>query len=170
MPFIPELSGGLCFPQTYCVSLQKGAAVQFTDDVIYGGKTTMFQIVVLLNSLEELGSAIHDLKGLSKGSELLAPHEATFFVPLASCKPGDLGDFGGFHRPVYRTATGDEFARSTLCESRPIPGGYDETLMWKSIGGKRYVVLRSDRFVFADCNTETELAKAAACLARLFES
>lgn len=91
-------------------------------------------------------------------------------MPLASCKPGDLGDFGGFHRPVYRTATGDEFARSTLCESRPIPRGYDETLMWKSIGGKRYVVLRPDRFVFAVCNTETELVKAAACLAQLFES
>jgi hypothetical protein len=48
--------------------------------------------------------------------------------------------------------------------------GYDETLMWKSIGGTRYVVLRPDRFVFAVCNTETELAKAAACLAQLFES
>ena len=165
---MPELSGGLCFPQTYCVALQKGATVQFTDDVIFGDKNSMFQIVVLLNSLNELETAILGLKGLNKDSKLLPPHNATFFVPRTSYKPGDFHD--GLHQPVYRTATGDEFARSMLCNSRPIPRGYDETLMWKSVDGKRYVVLRPDRFVFAVCNTEAELAKVTARMVQLFES
>lgn len=163
---MPEMSGGVCFPQTYCMALQKDAAVQFTDDVIYEGKISMFQIVVLLNNVEELDSAMHDLKALGEGNELLSPRDATFFVPRTSCKPGI--DYAS-HRSVYRTATGDEFACSILCDSRPIPRGYDETLMWKSVNRKRYVVLRPDRFVFAVCNTKAELGKAATRLDQLFK-
>ncbi|KAJ5125209.1 monooxygenase [Penicillium atrosanguineum] len=166
MPFMPELSGGSCFPQTYCMALHKDAAVQFTDDVIFEGKTSLFQIVVLLNNVEELASAVHDLKALNEGNELLSLRDATFFVPRTSCKPDT--DYGS-RQSVCRTATGDEFASSILCDSRPIPRGYDEMLMWKSVNGKRYVVLRPDRFVFAACNTEAELGKAATRLAQLFD-
>jgi hypothetical protein len=94
----------------------------------------MFQIVVLLNDVEELASALHELKILDQGNELLSPRDATVFVPRTSCKPDT--DYRPY-RSFYRTATDDEFASSRLCDSRPIPRGYDEMLMWKSGNGKR---------------------------------
>ena len=144
--------------------------MQFTDDIIFGGKTAIFQIVVLLKSLEESNAAWQDLKRLGKGSNLLSPRESSFFIPRTSYKPGNSDDFIKSPRPVYRTATGDEFAQSTLCESRPTPRGYDEMLIWKSVAWKRYVIVRPDRFVFAVCNTTDELERAAARLKELFES
>ncbi|KAJ5174260.1 monooxygenase [Penicillium canariense] len=53
-----------------------------------------------------------------------------------------------------------------LCDSRPHPRGYDETLLWKSVGAKRYVILRFDRFVFVACEDKTELEKAVATSTR----
>lgn len=43
--------------------------------------------------------------------------------------------------PLFRSATGDEFAQSAaLCESRPLPRGYQEMLMRQSVKGKRFVL------------------------------
>lgn len=162
LPFIPELGGGLFFPQTYCIGVQPGSTVQFTDDVIFGQKNACaFQIVVLLNDFQELDSAISDLAGLVP-DELIAT-EATFFVPRTQCQ-GEITH----PSPLFRTATGLEFARSPLCLSRPEPYGYDERLMWKAAGGARYVILRFDRFVFAFCKTKAELDKSVAEVKRLF--
>jgi hypothetical protein len=164
---MPEFSGGLCFPQTYCISLQKNAEVQFTDDVIFAEKRTPFQLVVLLDHPNERHTAVQDVQSI-KARSLLCPLEATFFVPRASC--ASLGDQAGTcEYPLFRSATGDEFARSALCESRPLPRGYQEMLMWQSVKGKRYVLLRFDRFVFAACRDGNELAKAVAHLHQLFE-
>lgn len=168
MPFIPEMSGGLCFPQTYCISLHNNAEAQFTDDVIFAEKRTPFQLVVLLNHPKERDIAVQDL-GSIKASPLLSPEEATFFVPRSNC--ANLVDRAGTcEYPLFRSATGDEFGRSALCESRPLPRGYNEMLMWQSVRGKRYVVLRLDRFVFAACKDRVELAKAVAQLNQSFES
>lgn len=165
---MPEHSGGLCFPQTYCISLQPNAEVHFTDDVIFAEKGTPFQIVVLLNHPDERDIAVQEL-GDIKGSALLSPSEATFFVPRSSCASN--GDRAGTCQyPLFRSATGDEFARSALCDSRPVPRGYNEMLMWESVEHRRYVVLRLDRFVFAACKDGAELAKAVAQLNELFES
>jgi hypothetical protein len=166
---MPEYSGGLCFPQTYCISLQPNAEVQFTDDVIFAEKRTPFQIVVLLNRPDERDIAVQEL-GNIKASALFSPGEATFFVPRSSCA-SDTGDGAGTcDYPLFRSATGDEFARSALCESRPVPHGYNESLLWESVQRKRYVVLRLDRFVFAACKDGAELAKAVTHLNELFES
>jgi hypothetical protein len=166
MPFMPEFSGGLCFPQTYCISLQTNAGVQFTDDVIFAEKRTPFQIVVLLDHPNERDIAVQDLANI-KPSPLLSPSsEATIFVPRTSC----TDQAGTCEYPLFRSATGDEFARSALCKSRPQPRGYHEMLMWQSVGGRRYVVLRFDRFVFAACKDGVELAKAVSHLNELFES
>ena len=168
MPFIPEMCGGLCFPQTYCISMHNNAEAQFTDDVIFAEKRTPFQLVVLLNHPKERDIAVQDL-GNIKTSPLLSPREATFFVPRSSCV--NLVDGAGTcEYPLFRSATGDEFGRSALCDSRPLPRGYNEMLMWQSVRGKRYVVLRLDRFVFAACKDVVELAKAVAQLNQLFES
>lgn len=162
LPFIPELGGGLFFPQTYCIGVQPGSPVQFTDDVIFAGKKNVFQIVVLLDNLQELDSAISDIDGII-ADELIAD-AATFFVPRTQCQ----GQITHPKRPLFRTATGLEFARSPLCLSRPEPYGYDERLMWKTARGARYVILRFDRFVFAFCKTKAELDKSVAEIKRLF--
>ncbi|KAJ5365229.1 monooxygenase [Penicillium concentricum] len=166
MPFMPEFDGGLCFPQTYCIALDPDANVQFTDDVIFRSGN-VFQLVVLLNGLHELDAALEDLDEIFQMG-LLSADDATFFVPrisntnYAAHKQADR-----WHR-VFRTATGEEFAQSSLCADRPVPRGYDEDLMWKSVGAKRYVIVRMDRFVFAACNTKADLAKVTSSLARIF--
>ncbi|KAJ5593870.1 monooxygenase [Penicillium hispanicum] len=165
MPFLPELGGGLCFPQTYCIAVSQKGEVQFTDDAIFANKAKMFQLVVLLNDLGEVETARDDLKDIHPSS-LLSPDEATFFIPRTRCQGDDTVHPG---RSVFRTATGDEFARSRLCTGRPIPQGYNETLMWQSVGGKRYVILRLDRFVFAACR-KAELKQAATQLTEWFET
>ena len=65
MPFLPEMNGGLCFPQTCCTRMSGAGSVQFTDDVIFAeGKKGIFQIVVLLNRLQGLKSATMELKAM----------------------------------------------------------------------------------------------------------
>lgn len=166
MPFMPELNGGFCFPQTYGVSLQPHAEVQFTDDVIFADGKQMFQLIILLDDIGEAKSASDDLGKIRNASDRLLLDEATFFVPRTSCSTLTLPDALGYR--VFRSATGEEFAQSPLCISRPLPRGYDERLMWRSVGGKRYVLLRFDRFVFAACKTRAELQRATERLADTF--
>jgi hypothetical protein len=169
MPFLPELGGGVSFPQTYCISVRDGSEVQFTDDVIFFGKKGIFQIVVLLNTLDEVESAIQDMEEIKANDYLISPTEATFFVPRVACESAPAGRLDAVvARPLFRTASSDEFAHSTLCNSRPEPRGYSESLIWDTIGGRRYVVLRLDRFVFATCNSKTELERVLRQLSNLF--
>ncbi|KAJ5679876.1 monooxygenase [Penicillium macrosclerotiorum] len=163
MPFMPDLSGGVCFPQTYCTALTRDAPVQFTDDVIFDGKAHPFQLVVLLNHLGELDAALCDVRKLGPATSLLSADEVTFFVPRSSSMSQTSQDPGQSDvsvARVFRSATGDEFARSVLCDSRPLPRGYDESLLWRAASGKRYVILRLDRFVFAVCDSKNELERA----------
>ncbi|KAJ5707410.1 monooxygenase [Penicillium malachiteum] len=166
LPFMADLGGGLYFPQIYCVGLEPGSSVQFTDDVIFGGKKKMFQIVVLLDNVQEFDSAIEDIKVISPGNGFLSQEEATFFVPRNRYIAKGTGE--NYGRPLFRSATADEFAKSPLCTSRAEPYGYDEMLMWQSAKGNRYAILRLDRFVFAFCNTRAELERAAARITEIF--
>ncbi|KAJ5814582.1 monooxygenase [Penicillium riverlandense] len=168
MPFMSELNGGLCFPQTYCVSLQPHAEVQFTDDVIFEDGKQMFQLIILLDDIGEAESALDDLRKTRNASERLLLDEATFFVPRTACSTSTLPD--ALEHRVFRSATGEEFAQSPLCISRPLPRGYDERLMWRSVSGNRYVLLRFDRFVFAACKTRVELQRATERLADAFRA
>ncbi|KAJ5297576.1 monooxygenase [Penicillium antarcticum] len=165
MPFMPEYDGGLCFPQTYCIGLAPYATVQFTDDVIFS-RGKIFHLVVLLNGLDEMDAVSEELNDTYR-TGLLSAEDTVFFVPRApntSCSTYKQDDRWG---RVFRTATGDEFAQSSLCTDRPVPRGYDENLMWKSVGAKRYVIVRMDRFIFAACNTKADLAKATSGLAQV---
>ncbi|KAJ5391159.1 monooxygenase [Penicillium cosmopolitanum] len=154
---------------TYCMSLRDGSEVQFTDDVIFFGKKGIFQIVVLLNTLDEVESAIQDMEEVKAAEDLISPAEATFFVPRVACESAPAGRLDAVvARPLFRTASSDEFAHSTLCNSRPEPRGYSESLIWDTIEVKRYVVLRLDRFVFATCNSKTELERVLRQLSTLF--
>ncbi|KAJ5083001.1 monooxygenase [Penicillium argentinense] len=168
MPFLPDFGGGLNFPQTYCIGMSQNATVQFTDDVIFSGKNGIFQLVVLLNDADGLNSAMKDLSELTVESRLLSIDEATIFIPRISCESVPKDRLCVFEGKVFRTATDEEFAQTPLCDSRPEPRGYNEKLMWDSVEGKRYVVLRFDRFVFGACKDRTELEYVAQSLNEMF--
>ncbi|KAE8143797.1 hypothetical protein BDV38DRAFT_289648 [Aspergillus pseudotamarii] len=172
LPFLPDLNGGVSFSQTYCVAISDTQEiVRFTDDAIFASsKTKLFQIVVLLPNLRALKPALEDLGGMDQdGMSLLSSNEATIFVPRIS-----VAEFVDGQAPetvtdrLYRSASAEEFSRSTLCQGRPTPRGYSEELMWQSVSGTRYIILRPDRFVFAACNTTAELDLAAKQLEKMF--
>lgn len=176
-PFLPELNGGLCFAQTYCTAVARDkefdeGRILFTDDVIFSeNKKMLFQVVVLLQSLSELEQAVDSLSRITKvGHNLLSADEATFFVPRRSVKEGlNQNDLDRVRDRLFRSANAEEFGQSQLCLNRPAPRGYREMLLWESTG-KRYAILRPDRFIFAICDTSAELDGAVRRLAEMFSS
>ena len=166
LPFLPDMSGGGCFAQTYCVAVSDTESrIFFTDDAIFASsKKFPFQVVVLLPHLEALTPTLSELEGIEPvAPRLLHLSEATIFVPRKSVPPGAEA-----LSRLYRPATAEEFGRSKLCSGRPFPRGYNEDLMWQSMPGKQYVILRPDRFVFAACKTVAEFGVAARRLEEMF--
>lgn len=163
MPFMPELQGGYCFPQTYCVNLVGDQQTSFTDDVIFAPAIShqLFRIVVLLNELHEMQDAVKDLTAvIGSNTQNLSLSGTVFFVPRENLSGSLVKGSDRFAQQLFRSATAEEFAQTDLCKGRPIPRGYDELLMWKASKGKRYLILRPDRFVFAACNSTSELQEA----------
>jgi hypothetical protein len=167
MSFLPDLGGGRCFPQVYCVSLKPSKdekSVAFTDDIIFApGKKGLFQLVVLLDRVDQIrtaAKALHDVEKLSQGAiissettfavhDTLAAMESTFALPSGSGK-------------VVRIATASEFALDErICGGRPAPLYYDENRMMKEAKGMPFVILRQDRFIFAACADKAQLDIAA---------
>ena len=154
LPFLPEFNGGLCLPQVYCKQVARpDGDVLFTDDVIFGQqKKGLFQLLVYVKSADEVSSSREIVAGIdevSKG-EILAS-EATFLIEdmgRGNCAKEDN---------IYRLATGEEFAKSLLCERRPAPEFYDPLYLGKELKGMRFVVVRQDRFIFAACDTKEDL-------------
>ncbi|KAF2094411.1 FAD/NAD(P)-binding domain-containing protein [Rhizodiscina lignyota] len=165
MVFLPELSGGVNCPQVYCRQISKDARVQFTDDVIFAhDKAALFQVLVLLPDIHQLDEVTEALKGIEDVSScILRANEATIIIQSTTTLPYHEADVA-----VYRLASGEEFANDEfLCGGRPKPEGYDPHRISKEVSGRRYVILRPDRFVFAACNTKDELHAAAKQLALL---
>ncbi|KFZ01298.1 hypothetical protein V500_00813 [Pseudogymnoascus sp. VKM F-4518 (FW-2643)] len=160
LPFLAAC-GGVCLPQVYCApidSSSKGSEVQFTDDVIFQrDKQGLFQVVVLLNRLSELGAvrkSILDLKD-RLSSKYVHAKEATFIVQTAQ-----VGPCPRVGADVFRLATGAEFAANeTLCKNRPPPLYYDMYQIKKELRGKRFAIVRPDRFVYAACDSVEQLAQ-----------
>jgi hypothetical protein len=167
MPFLPSLHGGISFPQTYCTELVKpGNRVRFTDDVIFSKeKTKLFQIVVLLDNPEQALPATQELNGIDGISDgHLSAEEAALLVQASKCLPND--DYSNFDDIwLFRTASAEEFKQSDLCVGRPEPHGYNESQIWQVLPGKRFIIVRHDRFVYAACATRAELVEAAKSLA-----
>lgn len=173
MAFMPELCGGAMFSQSFCTSLHnldgQQPNVSFSDDVIFSdGKQGLFQIVVLMETPFGGVKAYQDtLRGLDKISPHLHPAEASFFVrneaDLAYSDKSSADD-----GQIFRIATAEEFASSPLCSGRPYPHGYREDDMYVGVRWNKFVIVRSDRFVFAACNTRKELETAARRLGELF--
>lgn len=162
MPFIPEHNGGLCLPQVYCRSAQSSnAEVCFTDDVIFRpGKAGLFQLLVYVRKFEEVASAreaMLDIDDLSHGE--IRADEATFLVEDMAGAPYKID------HDVFRLSPGEEFAQSKLCANRPKPEFYDPFYLGKALKGRRFTIVRPDRFIFASCNSTEDLrtiARAAA--------
>jgi hypothetical protein len=159
LPFLGEAHGGICLPQVYCAPLfkhPKDIGVSFTDDIIFGRhKVGIFQLVVLLESLQDLEHARIALHGLRKQPRIyVLPEETTFILqaPQVSILQPNIGD------DVFRLATADEFASNELlCRGRPVPQYHDMYQMKKDLRGKRFVIVRPDRFVYAACDTAAQL-------------
>lgn len=174
MPFLPAVGGGFTLPQVYCVPLglrdDKQDTVSFTDDVIFKtGKKGLLQLVCLVKSAAEAEKvkqwqAVREAETLSDGE--VRADEVTYIVqdvqarPLtASCTERDDSAAG---TNTFRVATGDEFAKSKLCQGRSPPERYSEHRMLKETKGKQYVLVRWDWYIFAACQDEGELISAMA--------
>jgi hypothetical protein len=174
MAFLPDLNGGKAFPQVYCVPLSPqrldytvGASVLFTDDVIFAPeKKGLFQLVVLLQSVEQIRHS--DLANVGKWSDgQVYASEVTYIIEDPDCPGMEYtsetaatvnGDRGG--HTVVRIATAKEFAASPQCLNRPEPQYYDEYRLGKEVMGRKFAILRKDRFVYATCNDLEQLRDA----------
>jgi hypothetical protein len=158
LPFLGHAHGGACLQQVYCAPLstdQEHLEVTFTDDVIFrSDKKDTFQLVVLLKSLAELDER---REALSEVDELpgrfVLDLEATFIIETAEVK----AELSGIGNGVFRLATAEEFASSELCNRRPPPKNYDMYQIRKDLGGKTFIIVRPDRFIYAACDTVEEL-------------
>jgi hypothetical protein len=159
LPFLGDSYGGLSLPQVYCAQVSpssKVPAVMFTDDVIFQkSKKGMLQLLVLLDTLEDLEAVRSSLHGIDKLSgDYIQAEEATFIVQESEIKyvPVDFGT------EVFRLATADEFAATeSLCKDRPVPRYYDPHRMKKNLHGKSFAIVRPDRFLYAACDTAEQL-------------
>ena len=173
MAFMPELGGGALFSQSFCVAItqtpDQECDVLFTDDVVFSEhKKAVFQLVVFMDGgLDELLFYEQVLGGFGKISPRLHPDEATFFVGNGH-HAMDKEANSDVKKTIFRIATADEFFSSPLSQGRPYPHGYRETDMRLGLGGKKFAIVRSDRFVFAACDTREELEVAATKLGELF--
>lgn len=184
--FLPRHDGGFCFPQVYCVSVaeeqqqegpnqtQRQQQVHFTDDVIFAShKRTLFQLVVLCSSLAAARAAHNSLPSLDADSSgELSIAETTYIIRDLHAVT-DFSFSSSKNSPpstsIFRIASADEFAQSKLCVGRPQPRFYDPHRLWKETGGKPFLILRPDHFVFAACKDAEELGIATGELVHLLK-
>ncbi|OAL35503.1 hypothetical protein AYO20_05122 [Fonsecaea nubica] len=171
MAFLPDLAGGRCFPQVYCcpafpLTSDLVTNVRFTDDVFFSDPSSnaLLRLIVVVDDLEQAEKAWLELKtlDLGKASNNEVPKDSAFFLihsPVLENRPASTSSDVP-QQSVYRIATGDEFAVSDLCRNRPYPTGYDMYRIKKDMGGRKYVLVRPDRFVYAACHTGAELIVA----------
>lgn len=160
LPFLGDMGGGLLLPQVYAYNFRT-RSVCFTDDLIFSPeKSGLFQLLVLPESTSEVDDLLCGLLDIdSLSNDLVRSREATVLIQSVT---GAFQPTAAHAQDMARIATGAEFAADpVLCKSRPPPIGYDELRLKKEIGGKKYAILRHDRFVFAACDTKAELRDAA---------
>lgn len=168
MPFLQELNGGLCLPQTYCTKLSGTGPVQFTDGVTFSeGKNRIFQIVVLLHGFDEFKPATDYLDGIegNVSCRLARQHFLSLlcpFIHLQMIKNWTLS------MPDYIARSAQKNLRSPTCVKPVLCHMGIMRLMWESKASKRYVLLRPDKFVFAACSTKAEFEQAVRTLVEMF--
>ena len=179
MAFVPQLGGGgggVSLPQVYCCGLPTGSAktghkleVVYSDDVLFApAKQGLFQLLVLADSVAEvsdLETILLSIEAVSADIRRLID-EATYVVhDTSSSLPPLLPENPA--RQLVRIATVDEFRQSRLSTGRSPQNGYDESALKTAVKGKRFVIVRPDRFVFAACADPAELQRAFAAVERV---
>lgn len=166
MPFLPDYQGGKGFPQVYCVPHDAPAGTKpvFTDDVIFSkDKQALFQLVVLLPSAKALSTATAELADFAeKYDGELRWNEATFIIDGAGKNVDNIAEQKLSMDNVYRIYYAEEHAKKSS-QGPPYMMRYDGARMRKDVKSK-FVIVRPDRFVFAECNTTQELVKASRAL------
>ena len=185
MPFMPEYLGGKSFPQVFSAPIDGPAPPipTFTDDAIFApSKIGIFQIVALLDSVDQFRSARADVSRIHYPESLLTldPSETTYVVhgdvPSVHDAPALLGKEIPSEN-IIRVLGADEYAAAghtqTAVEKqfpRPEPLYYDANRIRKDLGfDKVYVIVRWDRFVFAACRNAAELERALSLLESTLE-
>ena len=163
MPFFPDLQGGVTFSQVYLRT--SDGTVMLSDDMVFRlDKRSLLQLVVLAESLGEAERAAEDLGKLKVADEIV--QEASYIVQDMRVETADLKANG---LDVARVASAKEFNNSPLREGRMPPEGYKPHI-WKSQhAGRRYVVVRPDRFVFAACRDLSELSMVLKAVEKVLE-
>lgn len=178
MPFLPLLGGGGCIPQVWSAPLAEGAGKGdiFTDDAIFRmGKKGLFQVVVLLDSIDDVEDAMMGLAGLDEVSsgEVLA-EEATFIIHDTS-----LSDSAARHAIPRDMARNKGIVRIVSAEEAKVCNDSEKVPTWpeplyyncyrlqEEYAGKRYLIVRPDRFTFAACEGRDELMEAAGMIGKV---
>ncbi|ETN41349.1 uncharacterized protein HMPREF1541_03284 [Cyphellophora europaea CBS 101466] len=156
-PFIPDGPGGMLLPQVYAWN-PISESVYFSDDLIFASKKQgLFQLLLLPTSVTEARELLREVRKLPKNNFLL-PEETTGIVQAHNVNAAELQQLNGGGALIARVATAEEFTASTdLCRGRPPPKYYDPYRISKDIGGMKLAVIRPDRFIYAACETVTEL-------------
>lgn len=170
LPFLPEHDGGLCLPQIYCKTMSgKAKEIKFTDDVIFSTKSDkLFRLVIYLQQVEELveaEGAVSNIYACSRGHILLEDTKVLVEQEITSLPTTSVLDAGS----IFQLATAREFSESSLCKNRPEPRFYDPIYMKKALKGKKFVIIRPDRFIFAACDSKEDLEDAASRAAELLD-
>lgn len=169
-PFLPNCNGGRTLPQVFCLPFYSAPKQPlFTDDVIFGkDKAALFQLLVLLETPNELRNAMADLAYLKKVCEgELNVDEATYLIQdsvVSHAKEVIDSDLEGCFR-IIKSDRSDPGIWGDL----PDPQGYDGSRLMREIQG-RYVIVRPDRFVFAVCNSGPKLVDASMALAAMLSN
>jgi FAD binding domain len=141
MAFLPDLGGGISFPQIYCNPIPQagkaGAEVMYTDDAIFGPeKYGLFQLVVLVDSVAEVSTVADILHGVQPMSEDITKllDETTYIIHDTQLTATERELPGQFVRVV----TVQEFRQSKLSIGREPQEGYDESSLKKCVNGKKF--------------------------------
>ncbi|TVY68678.1 hypothetical protein LSUE1_G007162 [Lachnellula suecica] len=145
-PFLAIRNGGRTFPQVFCSPYYSSPKQPlFTDDIIFRkNKTALFQLVVLIDSPDEMGAAKADLAHLKEmGEGELKVDEATYLVQdhvLLNTEEGPVDFDLKYAFQIIESGTSDPDIWAGL----PSPQGYDGSKLAKEVEG-RYIIVRPDR-------------------------
>ena len=172
MPFLPQYGGGKSFPQVFSAPIDGPAPTipTFTDDAIFSPeKKEVFQIVALLDSVDQIDGATQGIARIKAVGTLLDPSKATFIIhgEIPAVSTSSLPTTSS-SMDIIRVLGSEEYEAAGLTEAaqkhpfkRHPPLLYDPNRIRKDLGSdKRYVIVRWDRFVFASCKNLQELQDA----------
>ncbi|KFY79038.1 hypothetical protein V499_01921 [Pseudogymnoascus sp. VKM F-103] len=174
MPFLPQFGGGKSFPQVFCAPINGPAPPipMFTDDAVFKAeKNGCFQIVALLDSLQQLPVALEEVKSVTTqigNGDILDSMETTYLIQN---QRGSAAGPASAHLDLLqdtstcvRIIDAEEYTAAgagTTGFTRPNPLYYDANRIRKDLGANaRYIIVRWDRMVFAACKDAAELQKA----------